>query len=173
MGAAGAAADTSIASVTADTTVSLAEVPGGPFVKSWKHNPDATIDADVRRVGYDAGWAETLNLRAAQLLGERVQFLPGAGDADDAGPPGHEGPRRRGPDPGRGAGDQDQLVGKRRAHRCSGSAPAGAAWARAVTVRVPIFSIRASSRSPGSTGPMPAGVPVAMTSPGSRVITFE
>src|SRR5207302_552153 len=40
-------------------------------------------------------------------------------------------------------------------------------------LRIPMDSIRTSTRSPGRSGPTPAGVPVAITSPGSSVITCE
>src|SRR2546425_11592734 len=40
-------------------------------------------------------------------------------------------------------------------------------------LRIPMDSIRTSTRSPGRSGPTPAGVPVVITSPGSSVITWE
>src|SRR5207247_1150292 len=40
-------------------------------------------------------------------------------------------------------------------------------------LRLPMESIRTSTRSPGRSGPTPGGVPVALTSPGSSVITCE
>src|SRR5207247_8068485 len=39
--------------------------------------------------------------------------------------------------------------------------------------RTPIPAMSTSTESPGSIGPTPAGVPVMITSPGSRVITRE
>ena len=39
--------------------------------------------------------------------------------------------------------------------------------------RVPIPSICTSTLSPGTIGPMPAGVPVVMISPGFKVMMFE
>jgi len=42
-----------------------------------------------------------------------------------------------------------------------------------VLERVPIPSICMSTLSPGNMGPIPAGVPVVMMSPGLRVIILE
>jgi radical SAM superfamily enzyme YgiQ (UPF0313 family) len=67
------------------------------------------------------------------------------------------------------------LRAARRDAKSKGQARAGAATASASTrlTRRPIPSIDTTTSSPGASGPTPSGVPVATTSPGSRVITRE